>query len=330
MTNSYKIKNSVFEWLKIIETTISVDDVMVLRMKITLTIWQHKKTSTITANGGFIQINKVFYTLALRHRSDFQQALSTLERLQQEAGGEPHVPTYSYKHRQWEARSSSSTWWNWQCSWWSSYNSESQEGGEQSLEWTRRPVTLQYLASFFGKWRSWYSICFVTDGSFTVDGGLLWPTGGVNTTPQMTRFRDVKVCNTWLQIRIDDHRIQSDFKYKSQLQNPEGKKSVLGIASASWNRARHQWQRDHQDPEHFQHSAHEHWHVSAHFSCLLVRFLSYDSHTASHGSRVLRMSSHPCMKCAVLLRPWVLHSFLLPHLLIHPLPPALLPLPWGR
>ena len=26
------------------------------------------------------------------------------------------------------------------------------------------------------------------------------------TTPQMTRFRDAKVCNNWLQIRINDHR----------------------------------------------------------------------------------------------------------------------------
>ena len=54
----------------------------------------------------------------------------------------------------------------------------------------------------------------------------------VKTTPQMTRFLDAKVCSNWLQIRIDDHRIQSDFKYKSELQNPEGKKSVFGIASA--------------------------------------------------------------------------------------------------
>ena len=53
----------------------------------------------------------------------------------------------------------------------------------------------------------------------------------VNTTPQMTRFRDAKACNNWLQKRIDDHRIQSDYKYKSELQNPEGKKSVLGITS---------------------------------------------------------------------------------------------------
>ena len=37
-------------------------------------------------------------TLPLRKRSDFKQALSTLERLHQEAGGKPFVPTHSYKH----------------------------------------------------------------------------------------------------------------------------------------------------------------------------------------------------------------------------------------
>ena len=47
--------------------------------------------------------------MPLRHRPDFKQALSTLQRLQQEAEEEPQVPTYSYKHQQWEAQSSSST-----------------------------------------------------------------------------------------------------------------------------------------------------------------------------------------------------------------------------
>ena len=43
---------------------------------------------------------------------------------------ETFVPSYSYKHKQWQlAQSSSSTWWNWQGSWWSSYNSEGQGGG---------------------------------------------------------------------------------------------------------------------------------------------------------------------------------------------------------
>ena len=58
-------------------------------------------------------------TLPLRNRSDFKQGLSTLERLQQEAGEEPYVPTYCYKHKQWQLAQSSSTWWSWQDSWWS-------------------------------------------------------------------------------------------------------------------------------------------------------------------------------------------------------------------
>ena len=58
-TDSYETKNSVIEWLKILETKIFVDDGMLLRMKITLTIWPHKNTSTIRANGDFIQISKV-------------------------------------------------------------------------------------------------------------------------------------------------------------------------------------------------------------------------------------------------------------------------------
>ena len=34
---------------------------------------------------------------------------------------------------------------------------------------------------------------FVAIGSFTADGGLLQPTGGVKTTPQKTRFRSVNL-----------------------------------------------------------------------------------------------------------------------------------------
>ena len=73
-------------------------------------------------------------TMPLRHRPDFKHALSTLQRLQQETGEEPQVPTYSYKHQQWEARSSSYTWWNWQSSWWTPCHSESQDGDAPSIE----------------------------------------------------------------------------------------------------------------------------------------------------------------------------------------------------
>ena len=36
--------------------------------------------------------------MPVRNRSDFKQVLSTLHRLQQEAGEEPHLPSSSQKH----------------------------------------------------------------------------------------------------------------------------------------------------------------------------------------------------------------------------------------
>ena len=70
-------------------------------------------------NKWWISLNKTGNgTQPLRNRSDFKQALSTLDRLHQEAGEEPYAPTYSYKHKQWQLAQSS----------------ESQGGGEPSLE----------------------------------------------------------------------------------------------------------------------------------------------------------------------------------------------------
>ena len=50
-------------------------------------------------------------TFPSRHTTDFQQALPSLHRLQQEAGVEPQVLTYSYVFQQLEERCSSSMWW---------------------------------------------------------------------------------------------------------------------------------------------------------------------------------------------------------------------------
>ena len=60
-------------------------------------------------------------TQPLRKRSDFKQALSTLKRVHQEAGRDQLEPIPYWKYKQWRpASSSSSTWWQWQESWWSS------------------------------------------------------------------------------------------------------------------------------------------------------------------------------------------------------------------
>ena len=77
----------------------------------------------------------------------------------------------------------------------------------------RKPPKMAFKNSFH----------IVTHGSFTADVGLLYPTGGVKTTPQMTRFRDAKVCNNLVTDEIDDHRIQSDYKCTIGPQNPKGK-----------------------------------------------------------------------------------------------------------
>ena len=84
-------------------------------------------------------------TLPLRKRSDFKQALSTLERLHQEAGEEQLAPTPYWENKQWKsASSSSSTCWEWQDTWWSSLNSERQGRGKQSLGKERRDPFVVY------------------------------------------------------------------------------------------------------------------------------------------------------------------------------------------
>ena len=69
-----------------------------------------------------ISLNKSGNTTELlRKRSDFNQALSTLKRLHQEAGGHQLEPIPYWKYKEWRpASSSSSTWWQWRESWWSS------------------------------------------------------------------------------------------------------------------------------------------------------------------------------------------------------------------
>ena len=64
-------------------------------------------------NNWWISLNKSGNdSQPLRKRSEFKQALSTLKRLHQEAGGDQLEPILHWKHKQWSpASSSSSTWW---------------------------------------------------------------------------------------------------------------------------------------------------------------------------------------------------------------------------
>ena len=134
-----------------------------------------QEESFYNMNNWWLHLNKSGNdTQPLRKRSDFKQALSTLERLHQEPGGEQIEPIPYWKYKQWKpAPSSSSTWWQWTGSWWSSQEcKESQERGKQSLVKERgdplSTVLWQKPQMVFKN-----SFYFVTDRSFTADGGLL-------------------------------------------------------------------------------------------------------------------------------------------------------------
>ena len=62
------------------------------------------------------------------------------------------------------------------------------------LRWNGATRCLQNFGENLRRMAFTNSFYFVTDRSFTADGGLLYPTGCVKTTPQKTSFRDVKVC----------------------------------------------------------------------------------------------------------------------------------------
>ena len=161
--NSWPILiRSCFPWtndLKIIEMKKFFDDGMFLPMKITL------NTSTTRTNGGSIPISRVLTPYHWEKRSDFKQVLSTLERLQQEAGREQFAPTPYWKNKQWKsASSSSSTLWE--------HCQKVKERQAKSGEWTVRPVVNRILdkTSDVRLSRFFY---FVTDRAFTADSGLL-------------------------------------------------------------------------------------------------------------------------------------------------------------
>ena len=74
--------------------------------------------------------------MPVTHRPDFKQALSTLQQKKQKAEGASQVPTYSNRNQQLAQSSSSSTWWNWQGSWWTPCPYESHDGDEPSTDRT--------------------------------------------------------------------------------------------------------------------------------------------------------------------------------------------------
>ena len=74
--------------------------------------------------------------MPVEHRSDFKQALSTLQQLKQKEEGVLQTSTNFWSNQQWAQSSSSSSWWSWQGSWWTLYSYESHDGDEPSTDRT--------------------------------------------------------------------------------------------------------------------------------------------------------------------------------------------------
>ena len=100
-----------------------------------------------------------------------------LKRSHQEAGGDQLEPIPYRKYKQWRTASRSScTWWQWKESWWSSWEfKESQERrGKQRLVIERgNPLFTELWWKPQTNGCQEFILFFVTDRSFTVDGGLL-------------------------------------------------------------------------------------------------------------------------------------------------------------
>ena len=69
----------------------------------------------------WISLNNSGKTGPVRDRSDFNDALTTSNRLHQESGEQQPRPVSFWKYQRWhQSSSSSSSWWQWSDSWWSS------------------------------------------------------------------------------------------------------------------------------------------------------------------------------------------------------------------
>ena len=145
MTDSYEIMNSVSEWLNIIEMKKFVDDGILLQMKITLIICQHKNSFTTWINGDFIQISNVLIPchwenilISSKRCLFWNDYIKELEKYHTCLLSFSSTNSWHWVHLL--HGGSSFQWGNWQDSWRSFYNAESQGRDEQSLEWMWDPL----------------------------------------------------------------------------------------------------------------------------------------------------------------------------------------------
>ena len=150
----------------------------------------------------------------------------------------------------------------------------------------------------------------------------------------MTPCRDAKVCNKMATSKIDDHRLQSDYKFSIGLQNPKGKTLYTRycVCVVKTHDTNDNVTTETQSTFNIAHMNTDTWLRS---SYLLVRFLSSMIHTLHRMAQVcLVRASHVhtwSERISSTLSPPFSSSSSSLHSSSHfpALPLALLPLPWG-
>ena len=199
--DSYEIQNSVNEWLKIIETKNFAEKGMLLRMKIILTIWPQKNTRFTRVTGGIIRTSKVPILCERRTDLTSKKALSTLQQLKQEEEGAFQRPTNSDRNQ--HCAQNSSSWWNWQGSWWTPYSFESHDGDE--TKYWQNGCTVFGIILLGNTFLNSITLLQMDRLQLT---SVYCNRRVVSIIPQMTCFRGAKVCRIWL----DDQFIRPDNK----------------------------------------------------------------------------------------------------------------------
>ena len=82
-----------------------------------------RKMRTFDTKKWWISLSTSGKNESMKLRSDFNEALTKLHRLHRESGEERVAPITSWQYQKWHPSSSSSTtsWWQWNDSWWSSW-----------------------------------------------------------------------------------------------------------------------------------------------------------------------------------------------------------------
>ena len=174
----------------------SVDDGMLLRMKITLNVWPNKITSTTKTNGGFIQPRRVLtsnhWEIVLVSSKRCLLCNDYKKQDDYNKKRERTIRVYLLLQTQRMAVGTRFTFYMEELAMFMVDSLSFLRSRRRSTKYWVNGATccLQYLARFFGEGLS--LIQFVTVGSFTAWRQCTVTDEGVKTTPQMTRFRDAK------------------------------------------------------------------------------------------------------------------------------------------